>query len=192
MAISKVVYNNKTLIDLTSDTVDVGNLLKGVTAHDKQGNPVIGECDYDTNTQDATAVAAEILSGKTAYNKGSKITGTMPNVGAEHSTFTDAKAYVSISRGYHDGTGTVSLSTEEENKFIPANIRQGVTLLGVEGSMTGNEGVNSQANKTVTPSATQQTITPDSGYTHLSQVTVKAIPYNESTNSAGGKTVTIG
>ncbi len=192
MAISKVVYNNKTLIDLTSDTVDVGNLLKGVTAHDKQGNPVIGECDYDANTQDATAIAAEILSGKTAYNKGSKITGTMPNVGAEHSTFTDAKAYVSISRGYHDGTGTVSLSTEEENKFIPANIRQGVTLLGVEGSMTGNEGVNSQANKTVTPSATQQTITPDSGYTHLSQVTVKAIPYNESTNSAGGKTVTIG
>lgn len=192
MAISKVVYNNKTLIDLTSDTVDVGTLLKGVTAHDKQGNPVIGECDYDANTQDATAIAAEILSGKTAYNKGSKITGTMPNVGAENSIFTDAKSYVQISRGYHDGTGTVSLSTEEENKFIPENIRQGVTLLGVEGSMTGNEGVNSQANKTVTPSATQQTITPDSGYTHLSQVTVKAIPYNESTNSAGGKTVTIG
>lgn len=192
MAISKVVYNNKTLIDLTSDTVDVGNLLKGVTAHDKQGNPVIGECDYDANTQDATAIAAEILSGKTAYNKGSKITGTMPNVGAEHSTFTDAKAYVSISRGYHDGTGTVSLSTDEENKFIPENIRQGVTLLGVEGSMTGNEGINSQANKTVTPSATKQTITPDSGYTHLAQVTVNAIPYNESANSAGGKTVTIG
>lgn len=192
MAISKVVYNNKTLIDLTSDTVDAGNLLKGVTAHDKQGNPVIGECDYDTNTQDATAIAAEILSGKTAYNKGSKITGTMPNIGTENLIFTDAKAYVQISRGYHDGTGTVSLSTEEENKFIPANIRQGVTLLGVEGSMTGNEGVNSQANKSVTPSATQQTITPDSGYTHLSQVTVKAIPYNESTNSAGGKTVTIG
>ena len=38
----------------------------------------------------------------------------------------------------------------------------------------------------------EQVILPDSGYTHLSQVTVEAIPYVESDNSAGGKTVTIG
>lgn len=45
--------------------------------------------------------------------------------------------------------------------------------------------------KTATPSSTQQTVTPDTGYL-LSQVTVNAIPYTETLNSAGGYTVTIG
>ena len=45
--------------------------------------------------------------------------------------------------------------------------------------------------KTATPTTTQQTVTPDTGYL-LSQVTVNAIPYTETLNSAGGYTVTIG
>ena len=45
--------------------------------------------------------------------------------------------------------------------------------------------------KTATPSTTQQTVTPDTGYL-LSQVTVNAIPYTETLNAAGGYTVTIG
>ena len=57
--------------------------------------------------------------------------------------------------------------------------------------MSGSEGVKPQA-KEATPSATEQVILPDSGYNYLSQVTVKAIPYTESENSAGGKTVKIG
>lgn len=46
--------------------------------------------------------------------------------------------------------------------------------------------------KEVTPSKEAQTIMPDEEYNCLSQVTVKAIPYVETDNSAGGKTVTIG
>ena len=46
--------------------------------------------------------------------------------------------------------------------------------------------------KEVTPSKEAQTIMPDTEYNCLSQVTVKAIPYVETDNSAGGKTVTIG
>lgn len=47
--------------------------------------------------------------------------------------------------------------------------------------------------KTVTPSAGIQVITPDSPtYDCLSQVTVNAIPYTETDNAAGGRTVTIG
>ena len=45
--------------------------------------------------------------------------------------------------------------------------------------------------KTATPTSSQQTITPDTGYL-LSSVTVNAIPYTETLNSAGGYTVTIG
>ena len=192
MAISKVIYDGRTLIDLTSDSVDVSTLLQGVTAHDKQGLPIHGECTYDADTSDATAVAAEILKDKTAYNKGNKVTGTMPNVGQEVIEFADAKSIYNISKGYHDGSGYVGLSTEEEQKFIPENIRQGVVLLGVEGIMSGSESVNAQA-KTVTPSAKQDlTVLPDTNFTHLTQVVVKKIPYVESANSAGGTTVTIG
>jgi hypothetical protein len=57
--------------------------------------------------------------------------------------------------------------------------------------MSGSEDVRSQA-KTVTPTFTSQQILPDNGYTHLSQVTVSAIPVAYADNPAGGKTVTIG
>lgn len=56
--------------------------------------------------------------------------------------------------------------------------------------MSGTEGAKPQQ-KTVTPSTTAQTIMPDKEYNYLSQVTVNAIPYAESENSAGGTTVTI-
>ena len=72
-----------------------------------------------------------------------------------------------------------------------ANIREGVTILGVEGAMSGSEDMKPQS-KEVTPSKEAQTIMPDEEYNCLSQVTVKAIPYVETDNSAGGKTVTIG
>ena len=63
----------------------------------------------------------------------------------------------------------------EKEKLIPGNIRQGVTVLGVPGSMSPSEGVNAQS-KSVTPTKSQQVVQPDSGYTHLAQVTVEAIP----------------
>ena len=85
-----------------------------------------------------------------------------------------------------------SISTEEKQKLIAENIREGVTVLGIPGSMSGTEDAIPQA-KTVTPTTSQQIILPDadSGYNYLSQVTVSAIPYVESDNNAGGKTVTI-
>jgi hypothetical protein len=56
--------------------------------------------------------------------------------------------------------------------------------------MTPNEGEKAQE-KTVTPSKEAQTVVPDAGYTCLSSVTIEAIPYVVSENSAGGLTVTI-
>lgn len=191
MGVSKVIYGGNTLIDLTADTVKKDKILKGYTAHGADGEPITGTCEFDANTQDATATEAEILAGKTAYNKGVKITGKMTNNGAVSGNISSKAGKYTIPQGYHDGSGSVQISTNEQAKIIPSNIRDGVTILGVEGTMSSSEGVKAQ-NKTVTPSASEQAVLPDDGYTHLVQVTVKAIPYAESDNSAGGKTVTIG
>lgn len=43
--ISKVVYGNQTLIDLTSDTVTASKLYKGTTAHGAGGNVITGEAE---------------------------------------------------------------------------------------------------------------------------------------------------
>ena len=191
MAISKVVYGGNTLIDLTADTIVASKLLSGYTAHGADGEPINGACDYDSNTQDATASDSEILKGKTAYVKGTKKTGIMPNNGAVSGKIKTKAGQYTVPQGYHDGSGKVGIDETEQAKLIPGNIREGVTVLGVEGTMSGTEGAVPQS-KQVTPSTSQQTILPDEGYNYLSQVTVLAIPYVESQNSAGGTTVTIG
>ena len=189
--VNKVVYGGTVLIDLTGDTVTADKVLTGYTAHDKSGETITGTCEYDVNSEDATVAVAEILTGKTAYARGSKITGTMPNNGAVTKTISTKTQEVSIAQGYHDGSGKVSISSTEQAKIIPTNIRDGVTILGVTGTMSGTEGAKAQA-KTVTPTKAVQNVLPDDGYNYLSQVTVNAIPYVESDNSAGGTTVTIG
>lgn len=189
---SKVVLaSGEVLIDLTADTIDTAHLLEGVTAHDKSGAPITGTCTFDSDTSEDTAAASEILSGKTAHARGALLTGTMANRGAVTGTITTKTQEYTIPQGYHDGSGKVSIDTTEQAKIIATNIRQGITILGVEGTMSGQEDMNAQA-KTVTPTFSQQVVSPDTGYNCLSQVTVNAITVNYSDNAAGGKTVTIG
>ena len=190
MAVSKVVYGNTTLIDLTADTVTASALASGATAHGADGQQITGTNDYDSNTSDATATAAEILSGKTAYVNTNKLTGTMPNRGAVNGAISTVSGSYAIPNGYHDGSGTVSIDSTEQAKIIPANIKSGVNILGVEGTYAG-EAVSAQS-KSVTPYTTEQTLLPDAGYDYLSQVNVAAISYVETQNAAGGITVTIG
>ena len=190
--VSKIVLSNgTTLIDLTGDTVTASDVLSGVTTHGKDGAPITGTCTYDSDTSDDTAAVSEILSGKTAHARGALLTGTMTNNGAQTGSIPTKAQQVTIAQGYHDGSGKVSIASAEQDKIIATNIRQGVTILGVQGTMSGSEGVVAQA-KSATPSWSQQVISPDTGYTHLSQVTVAAIPIAYSDNAAGGQTVTIG
>lgn len=188
--INKVIYGNDTLIDLTADTITASDLASGKTAHDRSGAIITGTNTYDADTSDADAVASEILATKTAYVNGSKVTGSMPNRGAVTGSISTVAGTYSIQNGYHDGSGTVGIDSTEQAKIIASNIKDGVEILGVTGTYTG-EGVSAQA-KTATPYTTQQVILPDSGYDYLSQVTVNAIAYEETDNSAGGKTATIG
>lgn len=190
MAYNKIVYGNETLIDLTADTVSPDKLAQGITAHDKSGSVIEGTSTKDSDTSDATVAVSEILEGKTAYARGTKLTGTMPNIGKTSGTIDAKESKYIIPLGFHDGSGSVMIAPDEQEKIIAGNIKQGITLLGVEGTYSG-EGVQLQS-KTATPSTVQQTIQPDVGFDGLSSVIVKPIPYAESDNAAGGKTVTIG
>lgn len=188
---NKVILGGDTLVDLTVDDVAASDVLAGKKFHLPSGEPTTGTCPYDADTSDATATAAEILLNKTAYKNGSKITGTMPNRGAVTGTISTKTQQYTIQNGYHDGSGKVSIASAEQAKIIATNIRQGVTILGVEGSMSGSEDVHAQA-KTVTPTLAAQTVLPDGpDYNYLTQVTVNAIPVTRTDNVAGGVTVTI-
>ena len=189
---SKVVLADGTvLIDLTSDTVDAAHLLASYTAHGANGAPITGTCTFDSDTSDDTAQVAEVLASKTFHARGTAYTGTMPNRGAVTGTISTKAQEYTIPQGYHDGSGKVSIAAAEQAKIIATNIRQGITILGVEGSMSGQEDMNAQA-KSTTPTFTTQVLTPDTGYNCLSQVTVNPITVTFSDNAAGGQTVTIG
>lgn len=190
--INKLIVGEEVKFDLTQDDITADKLAKGIKAHDKSGAPIVGTSTYDADTSDATATAAEILSGKTAYKAGAKITGTMPNQEAKTLTIADKETPVTIPMGFHDGGGKAQIDATEASKIIPENIRDGITVLGVTGTMSGTEDAKPQA-KSVTPTFEAQEITPDSPtYNYLSSVTVAAIPVSQTDNDAGGQTLKIG
>ena len=139
----------------------------------------------DTST--ATAAIAEVLKGKTFGKGGSMLTGTMVRSQAQYQP---KQENIPCHRGITTDQVRFQLMPLNRQNYA-GNIKQGVTILGVEGTMSGTEGVNAQS-KTATPAITAQTILPDAAYNYLTQVTVNAIPYVETDNAAGGKTVTIG
>lgn len=189
--VNKVIVGTTVKLDLTGDDIKASDLLKGIKAHDKTGAPIVGTCAFDADTSDATAAASEILKDKTAYVGGAKVTGSMPNNGAKTLEITEKDGEPAIPMGFHDGSGKAKIADTEKAKLIPTNIREGITLLGVVGTMSGAEDMKAQA-KSVTPTFDSQEILPDENYNCLSSVTVNPIPMTEVDNTAGGKTLTIG
>ncbi len=87
---------------------------------------------YDTS--DADIVAANVLTGKTGYGASGQVQGSMADNGSADGTISTKAGTVTIPAGYTSG-GTVSISSTEQAKIIASNIKSGVTLLGVSGSL---------------------------------------------------------
>ncbi len=88
---------------------------------------------YDTASADAAS--GDILSGKKAYGSSGEVTGSMADNGATGGTISTKAGTVTIPAGYTSG-GTVGISSTEQAKVVASNIKSGVTLLGVAGSLS--------------------------------------------------------
>jgi hypothetical protein len=87
---------------------------------------------YETSPD--TAAAADVLSGKTAHAAAGPVTGSMTNNGAVAGTISTKAGTYTVPAGYHSGSGSVAIASTEQAKIITANIKSGVTILGVAGS----------------------------------------------------------
>jgi hypothetical protein len=87
------------------------------------------------DVSDATALTTDVLSGKTFYAGDEDIkTGTIASKGAE--TFTPSTSNQTIASGqYLSGTQTILGDAD----LVAANIKDGVTIFGVEGTLVGPE-----------------------------------------------------
>ncbi len=138
MGINKVYFGNRILIDLTRDSVTKETLLRGKTAHDKTGTLITGTCRFDVDSSDADATANDILDGKTAYVKGNKLTGSMVNRGFVEHYLKQLYELYTLESGYYSG-GQIGIDPDEANKLTQENIREGVEILGVVGSLKPSE-----------------------------------------------------
>lgn len=117
----KIVTETKTLTPTKQQQVvpaTSGKVISSVTVEAIPGNYI--------DTTDATATAATILDGETAYVGGVKVEGTMPNNGAAEKTLTTTETSYTIPEGYHNGEGTV-IVVPETKTVQPSRSEQNVT-----------------------------------------------------------------
>ena len=117
----------QTIRKVMTSNIDAANIKTGVTVK-------VGDAEDDdrvasvtgTYTADANATAAQILSGKTAYVNGTKISGTIPSkAAATYNTSKNADQTIAAGQ-YLSGAQTIRKVTT--TNLTAANIKRGVTV----------------------------------------------------------------
>lgn len=118
------------IINLTKEKIQAGVVI----------GPVGGAQLTGTYTSDATATAGQILTGKTAYVNGSKLTGSMADRGAVSQALNAGGSYT-IPAGYHNGSGKVtanSLASQTSGTATAGHILSGQTAYVNGSKVTGS------------------------------------------------------
>ena len=130
MGNSKVVFNAKVLIDLTSDTVAAAKLLEGATAHGKDGERVTGKM-LDRNT-----VGKHGAVGASTYFTSAAVTPVERDTQAYQNTDGVSRVFLKPPAGYYDGTSYVGETYGTVASVIglnDGNLCAGNTVLGITG-----------------------------------------------------------
>lgn len=130
---------------------------------------------------DSDIVAGNIKNGVNILGVQGTYTGQAPSLQTKSVNPTTSQQVVEPDNGY-DGLSAVTVgavTSSIDSNIQAGNIKSGVQILGVNGTYSG--GGSNYQQKTVTPSASQQVVSADSGYDALSQVTI-----NGSSNLVAG------
>ena len=124
--------------NITSSTEITGNINSTSISGDlTTSDNLVGKVEIGNGTGDATAYASDILDGKTAYARGTLLTGNIPINQEQDIELSTKNETYRIPIGYHNGSGTVKIAETEQNKIIADNIKNNVEILGVTGSYRG-------------------------------------------------------
>lgn len=116
-----------------TDPAAAGDVLAGKRFYNDQSQAVTGTLAPGSDTGDATATAGDILAPKTAYVAAGKVTGTIATKGA--SDVTADGPLVAVPPGYYPQAVNKTVSDPD---LVPGNIKAGVDIFGVTGSLTSS------------------------------------------------------
>lgn len=154
---NKVIVNGETIIDLTADTVTAADMPKGITAHDASGALVNGNLSEIEAFENSPTITFKTEGPFGLFR-------CYPTVRKDYIIRKTSKPIVFLDG---DGFGDAMVADVIKGKTFTSQ-----NGLKVSGTYEPPSTEPTLQAKSVTPAATEQVITPDSGYDGLSQVTV--------------------